>query len=229
MRRSVLALLLALGFIAGTGCIGKEGTPAASSDADDLVDPAASDAAQATSPPTPPSADNKTASESNATATDGPSDPSNCMRGMDMPGCTQAQADAYFDERAKNAPPPDKPLDPFTITLDPQGADQTGAFSVDNGTTVLLIEFYLRNSGQGPYAALGADPAGNMEVEFVGESGSTVFELGGASIGVDPASALDRKSMAMLPEPSAGGWTVTFLGQGTNVELEIRIVERFSR
>lgn len=150
------------------------------------------------------------------------------MRGMAMPGCTEAQAEAYFAAREVDAPPPDKPLTPIVIVMDAQGANAAGAFTLDNGTMVLLVEIVISNTGQGPYAALSAGDMGEVTLDLIGPVETLTLALGGPYIGVDPVNVLSKKSTATVQMPAIGDWTVALHGQGANAQVELRLIERFS-
>lgn len=146
---------------------------------------------------------------------------------MNMDGCTAAQADAYFNARKANAPPPDKELPPVTILLDAQGANPTGAFSLDEGTMVLLVEVYVNNTGPGPYFALGPDGAGDLMLDLVGPTETKTISLPGENIGIDPANPLSKMVSATVDMPTIGDWAIALNGQGTNAAIEVRLIERF--
>lgn len=156
-----------------------------------------------------------------------PSKPENCMRGMSMDGCSAAQADAYFGSQKADAPPPDKILPPVLIALDAQGSNPTGAFTLDEGTMVLLIEYSLNSTGSGPYFALGPDGAGDLTLSLVGPTETKTITIDGRNVGADPARPLAIRSTATVEMPTIGDWSVALEGMGSNVELEVRLVERF--
>lgn len=212
------------------GCVGKDepATPGGgpTPDASPSTPTAASPATAAPSNGTTTS--NATAETNGTKASDMPSDPGNCMRGMDMDGCTAAQADAWFDSQKANAPPPDKELPPVVIVLDAQGANTPGAFTIDAGTMRLLVHMYLNSTGPGPYAAVGPDGVGDMQLRFVGGDDTTTLTIGGRNVGVAPADPLANAFTAVLDMPAAGDWTLELEGQGSNAQLEVRLIERFS-
>lgn len=187
------------------------------------------------------SADNATmAPAANATNTTSsgdtsmPDDPSQCMSGMDMPGCTQAQAERYFAAQSALPPPPaDKALPNVKIELNPQGdATQTATFQVpDNDTKQLLVAIRVNDSGQGAWfvSGSGTPPASDLKVTL--KSGSvtkTITVSGIQSAGVDPANALAKGPYNdAIPLPPAAGWTITVDGVGQNVHLDVQLTERF--
>lgn len=163
----------------------------------------------------------------NSTANQTQYDHSNCMRGMDMPGCPAAEADRYFDEIAANRPPPDKPLEPILIALDPTGEGQTGAFRIDEGTMKLLVEVHVNHTAMGPWAVVGSAPGEGLRLEFTGGEATESMALGEPDAGVDPALALRGTYRTEISMPAAGDWTLNVAGRGTNAQVDILLVERF--
>lgn len=231
MRSALLAVSVAIA-LAAAGCASKQ-DPAASASGEDekgagqAIESASTSANTTQAETNATTATNSTRPANATKPADMPSKPENCMRGMDMDGCTAAQADAYFDARKANAPPPDKELPPVVITLDAQGSNPTGSFTLDAGTMTVLIEYYLNSTGPGPYFALGADGAGDLALNLVGPTETKTITIAGLNAGADPAKPLAFRSTSTLDMPTIGDWTVTLEGQGANVELEVRLVERF--
>jgi hypothetical protein len=226
-----LVLLLAIVVLA-TGCAAKDGpTSKESAKISDVETSTNSTNANTQAPALAQSnatANSNTTTDANTTKpSDMPSDPSNCMRGMNMDGCTAAQADAYFDSRKVNPPPPDKELPPVVIVLDTQGANPSGAFTLDAGTMTLMVQIYLNDTAPGPYAAVGPGGVGDLTLSFVGPKETTTYTIKGPNVGVDPADPLADKFTTMLEMPAVGDWALTLDGQGSNTQLEIRLVERF--
>lgn len=158
-----------------------------------------------------------------------PDDPGSCMSGMDMPGCTSAQADYYYKHTKAGSAAPDRPLAPVVIALTLDGTGQAGKFTVENGTQQLLISIKIKDQGPGPYAALGPGGQGDLKVELTGPAGTKTIALNGTtqSIGIDPASTLFKSYVDGLVLPGEGDWTARVVGQGKNVNVEIDITERF--
>lgn len=156
-----------------------------------------------------------------------PDDPSACMGGMDMPGCTAAQSAYYYKKQQENyvAPPPDKPLAPVKITLTPQGPDASGKFSIENGTMILLVSLYVNDTGTGPYLAMGANPGDDLKLEIKGPTTKT-FTIKAAE-GVDPVAALSTQTNSEISMPAQGDYTVTLTGMGQNVVVTMTLTERF--
>lgn len=229
-RALAFALLAAL---LAAGCMAKNQDPADGEPTDADLAAAAANMSAASQ-----MAQNMSA-QGNATAANGtaakdpnmPDDPSACMQGMDMPGCTAGQSDYYYKQQMKSyvPPPPDKELPKISIKLDPQGANPSGAFKVDNGTKQLLVDVYLNDTGPGPYASLGPGGQGDLKLTFKGATDSKAIPLGssGGSVGADPANPLARSWHTSIELPAEGDWKVTLEGQGTNAELTVHLVERF--
>ncbi len=159
-----------------------------------------------------------------------PDDPSSCMRGMDMPGCTAAQAEAYAKAQEANAGPrPDQALTPVKIALNLQGTDQKATVALDEGTMTLFATVYVNDTGQGPYLALGPGGQGDVTLQMKGANTTKTFTLAGSgsSVGVDPAAPLAKKYTAALEMPESGAWTITVGGQGQAVQVEVDLLERF--
>jgi hypothetical protein len=173
---------------------------------------------------------NATAGSGNATdASNQTYDYSNCMVGMDMPGCPASVAAKYYAEQAAKYRP-DKVLPPIKFTLTPQGPDKAGNFSIDNGTMQLLVTVYLNDTGTGPYAALGPGGQGDLSVALKPSSGDAkTLTMGGSanSVGVDPASPLLRSWNTLYTTPADGGWGATLSGVGQNTQVTVLLLERF--
>ncbi|MEA3199840.1 MAG: hypothetical protein QOE90_1268 [Thermoplasmata archaeon] len=164
-------------------------------------------------------------------------DGSNCMGGMDMPGCTARQAEIYFDQQAAAPPPPpDKPLPNVKIDLAQQGP-ATQKFSLpDAGVKQLLISIRLNSTSTGPYAACdSATPPcqGSITVTLAGKTASGKVTLtNGDMQGVDTGqSAAGPKAEGpwntAILNPDSGDWTITVDGIGTNAHVDVQITERF--
>jgi hypothetical protein len=225
-RSSLLVFVLAAALVLA-GCVKQDKPPA------DNVG-----AATTNSTPLAPSnaTANATANVNASTGTNGtgkdpnmPSDPSSCMSGMDMPGCTMAQADYYYKHSKAGSAAPDRALPPVVVALDPQGAGQSGKFTVENATQQLLISIKIKDDGPGPYAALGPGGQGDLAVELKGPASTKKIMLNGTtqSVGVDPASTLFKSFVDGLVLPGEGSWTIQVDGQGKAVTVEIDITERF--
>jgi hypothetical protein len=159
-------------------------------------------------------------------------DYSNCMVGMDMPGCPAAVAARMAAGQGGSTapPPPDKVLAPVKIDLTPDGSKQDGKFTLETGTKQLLVTLRLNDSGPGPYAALGMGGQGDLKVTLKPASGSgkTITITGSAqSVGVDPAAPLSRVTSDVLGAPAEGGWTLTVEGMGQNAYVSVELTERF--
>jgi hypothetical protein len=187
---------------------------------------------------TPPAANTST---NNTTASqDLGYDPSSCMVGMDMPGCTAAQADANYKKQqaaeAAKGPKPDQALPSLKIGLDPQSVGQTGGFSVDTGAKSLLVKIKLVSTGTGPYAALGPGGQGDLSVEFKAPGATSATKTitltgtgAGSSVGADPANPMDKAAASdTILVTLEGGWTLHVLGQGTNVNVQVDMTERYT-
>lgn len=237
MSRRALATLLVL-TLALAGCTAREEAPKpqaaeATLAAEDTTAEASADPTPADGPATTDASANTTA-EANATAPGEPEDPGNCMRGMDMPGCTKEQADAYFDrikaEQAARGPPPDKALPVLKIDLTPTGENQLSSFAIDDGTRRLFISVFLNASGPGPYAGLGPGGSDPMQLTFTSSDSTTTITLAGApeTVGIDPARPYTKTFLAEIEMPAAEVWEIALLGHGENAGIEIAMVERFT-
>lgn len=237
----VLLLGLALGGAAyGAGLAGEKFAPILGDSAgSDSMSPASTSSSSSNSAnggmQMAPASANTSANQS-APAKDAnmPSDPSACMSGMDMPGCSAAQADAYFTKMTANAPPPDKTLTPVKIALTNDGTGETGKFTLDNGTMHLLVKVQLKDAGGGPWAVFGpgSPPSGDLQVDFTppgakAPSFSVVVKGSGEQAGIDPAANLDITSTGESPMPAMGDWGITVGGSGVNAGLTVTLTERF--
>jgi hypothetical protein len=232
-RAVLLALLLGTALVLA-GCAAKtdEGATPASTDANESTANVHANATVTAGNASASAGNNGTTNQTGARDPRMPEDPSNCMGGMDMPGCTAAQYEYYYAKTMANTPqpPPDKALPPIKIGLTPQGPDGTGKASLDAGTMELLVTVHLNDTGPGPYAALGPDGTSDLKVTLKGPTASKVITLAGSShsVGVDPASPLASRFTGSVTMPAAGDWTVTLDGIGQNAQVTINLVERFS-
>jgi hypothetical protein len=230
MPRHAFLLLVAAALLMA-GCAAKNDPHAHESTSDGNVSVASSGA----NVTMPEGASNATGNATSSNGTDMPSDPANCMGGMDMPGCTSQQADNYYKKRkaeeAAKGPPPDRALTPLKIALSPKGDNQGGSSNFDDGTMTLFITIYLNDTGTGPYAAVGPSGQGDLSLLLKGpKSMSKTVALSGTgpSVGVDPAAPLSKKFTAQISMPETGVWSVTVNGQGQNARVELDMLERFT-
>ncbi|MEA3199432.1 MAG: hypothetical protein QOE90_860 [Thermoplasmata archaeon] len=231
MARAIVLTLLAALSVLLAGCASKSG--------DDLTPPPdQTPTFEEAAAPTPNATANATASagganataSNNATAGDMPTDPGNCMGGMDMPGCTAAQAARYYAYmEAKAGPRPDETLPPIKIPLTPQGDSEKATISLDEKIVTLLVTVHLNDTGNGPYLALGPGGMGDLSLELKGASTTKTIPLTGSanSVGVDPASSLAMTFQTTISAPEPSAWTLTVSGQGQGAEVVVNLVERF--
>jgi len=231
---------LVLGLIAGggaygAGLVGEKVAPALGEGAGEPMGEHAAGADEGATTPMsmPDHGAGANQSATNATNSTSSFDPASCMRGMDMPGCTAAQAESYYQSQkggTASAPPPDKDLDPVKIALDAQGSNPSGKATLDAGTMQLLVTVFLNDTGPGPYAAFGPGGSGDLKIDFKGPNGTKSMTLGGSGglVGADPASPLAKTFTTTISMPDAGAYTVSVAGQGQNVQLTIRLTERFT-
>jgi hypothetical protein len=158
---------------------------------------------------------------------------SNCMVGMDMPGCPAAVAEQRY-EQLKAQAKPDVTLPKVTINFDTQGQGQTGKATLDSGVQQLLVAVYVNDSGAGPYATVGPN-GGTSDITLTlkgtnaTDSKEMVLTGTGQWAGVDPAQPGSKGPFTgIVSVPSAGAWTLSVDGQGTNMHVEINLVERFT-
>jgi len=243
----VVALILLLGLVAGAGAygaglVGEKLAPQLGESAAGMDDmqPASDHGGDAAAPGSTGMSMGANAS-TNATATapasdaNMPSDPSACMSGMDMPGCTSAQADAYFKKMSAQAPPPDKQLAPVKIPLAQDGSGETGKFTVDNGTMHLIVKIELKDDGSGAYLVQGpgqAPSSGDLEVLFTAPGAKTpAFKItlkgSGGSVGVSGVNSLDLTANGETAMPLEGDWVVSLGGSGIGAGTTISLTERF--
>lgn len=228
MRTTLLALLVGLALLSA-GCATKTEEPATTTPTPVEETPLQSSNATVNNSSTT----NSTAA-TNSSAKDPrmPDNPGNCMGGMDMPGCTQAQYDYWYAQQKANAPPtpPDKELPPVVITLTPNGPDKVGSTTIDADVMQLHVTIYLNDTGAGPYAALDSGLVGDVKVTLKSEAEAKTMTFTGSalSVGADPAAPMSHTTTASFMMPPAGDWTITVDGMGLNAVVTIVMVESWS-
>lgn len=223
--RSAFIVLALAAALVGAGCIKQDPPVAALETASTTTTPMAGANATADANATANSSTNSTSGKD----PNMPDDPSNCMSGMDMPGCTEAQAEYYYKKSKAGSAPPDRQLAPIVIALAPDGAGQAGKFEVEMGVKQLVISVKINNDGPGPYLALGPGGEGDLKLVLKGESGAKTIPLNGTAqtVGVDPVTKLFKSYTDGLALPSEGKWAITIEGQGENAHVTVDITERF--